>query len=346
MASGGITSNDSRCLRQFLQKECCWRQVGRGQKHREFQAVACRSAIFSPPGGDAGCLACQLLLFKREGENLICFSCNGNYMGTFCCPRIQRVRQDLVGLHTTYKLVFLGQLGPARVDFVPAFSSMTSVVPRCSITPSLLYEVCTLVPPEEAEKIRVKGCSGSYEPGVEKAISLGGAGAWLVNSSSGYTLYFYILCYDLFTVCGNDQETPSMARLMALATACGQVGCTYCKDHGGHVDPTGCYIGPVPDKGNCLCYTLCNSPTMNPITNENPVAFFCDVERATYLCAVGSKTKSKVTLADSLDYHIGAKNETGDWLPLNTSAWQLVRVEEPVSRMIVCACPVLKNLVH
>ncbi|AKG51633.1 UL94 [Papio ursinus cytomegalovirus] len=345
MASGGITSNDSRCLRQFLQGECCWREVGRGLKFREFQCIACRSAIFSVEGDNA-CMACQLYLFKRGGENIICFACNGHFMGVYSCPRVQRMRQEIVGLPATYKLLFLGPLGPARIDFVPGFSPMMSVVPRCSITPQLIYDVCTLVPPEEAERIRVKGCTGSYEPGVEKAISLGGAGAWLVNRSGGYALYFYLLCYDLFTVCGNNEELPSMARLMALATACGQMGCNYCKDHGGHIDPTGCYVGCIPDRGNCLCYTLCNSPSMNPITNENPVAFFCDVERATYLCSVGSKSKGKITLAEGLDYHIGAKNADGDWVPLNANAWQLVKLEDPIARMIVCACPVLKNLVH
>ncbi|APA45221.1 tegument protein UL16 [Human betaherpesvirus 5] len=340
----GLCETDSRTLKQFLQEECMWKLVGKSRKHREYRAVACRSTIFSPED-DGSCILCQLLLLYRDGEWILCLCCNGRYQGHYGVGQVHRRRRRICHLPTLYQLSFGGPLGPASIDFLPSFSQVTSSMTCDGITPDVIYEVCMLVPQDEAKRILVKG-HGAMDLTCQKAVTLGGAGAWLLPRPEGYTLFFYILCYDLFTSCGNRCDIPSMTRLMAAATACGQAGCSFCTDHEGHVDPTGNYVGCTPDMGRCLCYVPCGPMTQSLIHNDEPATFFCESDDAKYLCAVGSKTAAQVTLGDGLDYHIGVKDSEGRWLPVKTDVWDLVKVEEPVSRMIVCSCPVLKNLVH
>ncbi|AAM00732.1 tegument protein UL16 [Panine betaherpesvirus 2] len=341
----GVCANDSRSVRQFLQEECIWRLVSKGQKHREYRAICCKSAIFSTQD-DSSCILCQLILLRRNRhEYIICLNANGKYQGHYSSPRVHRRRRHICHLPPVYQLIITGPLGPAHLDFLPRFNHVVSSMSCRGISPDTMYEVCQVVSEDEAKRVVIKG-DGAVSLTGDKAVSLGGTGAWLVVRPEGYVLYFYILCYDLYTSCGNRQEMPSMARLMAAATACGQMGCTFCVDHGGHVDPTGEYAGSVSDHGGCFCYIPCGPMTQSAIHNPEPATFFCEDEKAQFLCTCGSKTAPQITLASGLDYVFGVKDAEGGWLQAKQDVWDLVKVEEPVSRMLVCSCPVLKNLVH
>ncbi|AEV80789.1 tegument protein UL16 [Aotine betaherpesvirus 1] len=345
MASTSVCcTRDLRLLRGFVQNECVWRQVSKTPKSREYVSVACKSATFDPGNGqDNSCMFCRLLLLSRGGQHVFCMAVNGALMGSFTCGRLRRVKYAVAGLDTFYHLQMSEPPCPIVLGFAPSFAPASSTVSTHSLTPDFIYDFCTIVTQEEAKSIVVRG---GGEPGTRRAIKLGGPGTWAVKHQTGMDLYFFLLAYDLYTTCTGKHLLPSMAKLMAISTACGEMSCPFCKDHGTHVDPTGRYVGLVPDRGLCFCYAPCRTPTA-PITNEEYVPFFCDdANSATHMSVTSAvRQHGLVTLASSLESHIAVYSGSGVPLPLKRACWQLVKLAHPVSSLIVRSCPVVKSVV-
>ncbi|AEV80945.1 tegument protein UL16 [Saimiriine betaherpesvirus 4] len=339
MASTSVCcTRDLRLLKYFLQRECVWRRVGASSKHREYVAIASKSATFDMDGQDSRCLLCRIIVLSKDGVNVVCLSINTTYMGSYS-TKLHRVKHDVGGVETFYSFKIDDELCPKTVPFAPTFTPVRSTVSFNGMSAEFFYDVCSLPSAEELKSIMVKG----GEQSNKKAIRLGGPGAWAVKTSLGVDLYFYLLEYDLYTTCTGKDFLPSLARIVSATTCCGEMSCPFCKDHGTHVDCTGKYVGPVPDKGMCFCYMLCKMPTA-PITNDRYMPFLCDSEEATHISVSGAG-KSKVTLEDPLESYITVYNSAGKALPLKSGCWKLVKLSHPASPLLLCACPVLKGVV-
>ncbi|AFK83931.1 B94 [miniopterid betaherpesvirus 1] len=327
---------DLRCVKQFLEQECVWRLVAKELRFREYIAVCSASPTFCPesPRDDKKHVCCQLLLLRNEKGYVFCLSVNGRHLGQFICGTVTRRRYALPGMPDYYTLSFPSVLVPTSLGILPILTTPSNLIGAPSMAPGLLYEHCSLVTPDEANSLLLKGSGG-------KVVSrLGGVGAWALYDGDEIVLYAFVLAFDLFTAFCDRNWFPSLAYMFSRSVLCDDVKCIFCTDNGKHVDPMAGFVGCKPDEGLCMCYAPCRSPIAE-ITCDDHVPFLTDSDDAAFLM---TKTRTATAVGVDVDAHIGVMDRDGRELPVKTAAWTLVKWDPYISRLLVLSCPIMKRL--
>lgn len=336
-ASWTFSANDLRCLKYLIEREAAWRILGKGRRYREYWACCTGSQYFNvePKGSGPGYICCQLVVFKRDDGYVFSLMTNGRSLGSFSGGALHRKRYVVAGLGSYYILTFESVLVPMELGFLPQFTVPVSVAGCCAVTPAFLYDHCIMVTEEEAASVATRGT------GTDRAVSLGGAGAWCSRNGRELCIYAYVLKFDLFTGCCARDIFPSMAKLLSEMVTCADQTCVFCTDHGKHTDPSGRYVGCTPDRGTCFCYAPCATEEIK-ISNPDNAVFFTDGDGpATVNVSADSGGRLSVSPGD----YVKVADIGGVTLPFKGDAWVLVKFEPALSRLIVLSCPVLKRLV-
>lgn len=328
-----------RYLKHFLENECAWRLLVRGEMYREYFAVSSISSYFNPEMKckPSGYICCQLMLFRRPDCHVFCLTVNGKQFGQYKCGIIKKTRYSLPGLKNYYVFHSNGVLEKHDLGFIPNLKVPDSVIGGLKITPTFLYEHCSLVPEEESESIVV------HDHVVESgAVRLGGICAWAVRRDGELFIYVFVLTFDLFAACCDREKFPSLSRMYAESVQCEDVKCFFCNDHKKHVDPFGEFIGCVPDTGNCFCYAPCTTPSAK-ISQVDHLPFF--TEQSENATTMEIRKSSFSVIGSSPDRHICIRDKDGNELSFKSNSWNLVKLDHVLSRLLILSCPVLKKLV-
>nr|CDI95429.1 GP94 [Caviid herpesvirus 2 str. CIDMTR] len=328
---------DLRSLKLFLERECVWRTVVNAQYYKQLCAVATKSAFFEAGVGDRNLCytVVNVIILKRDGENVLCISVNGKPYAQLA-GRVRRVKKRIVDMDPFY-LLRLIQVRPADLDFSPMFATPSSAAGAGAMSPMFLYEHCSLVGPEEASGFVTRG---GDEHGDVRLRRLG-VGSWVLVQGDTYTIYCFVLSCDLYVACCDRRFFPSAARMVAKTTACDSETCSFCRDHGKHVDVTGKFIGCVPERGCCLCYTSCGI-RITPGQSETILPFLCDDDESVE--AVQATVRQDTRLSTKLSDYVCLKNVNGENVPVKDEAWNLMKIDPDLSLLIILSCPVLKRL--
>lgn len=329
-----------KLLKHFLERECVWRVVVRGNMFCEYVAIASVSSYFVPESGEdrsgPRSICCQLMLFRRKDSHAFSLAVNGRPAGQYRCGIMKKRRCVVPGLREYYVLSFNGVLERTDLGFTPAFTVPTTVAGGVCLTPGLVYEHCALVSEEEAESIVV------HDHAVDGgAVRLGGVCAWAVRRGGDLFIYAMVLTFDLYAACCERSRFPSMARLYSETVYCDSMDCHFCRDHGKHTDPVGEYLDCVADHGMCLCYAPCTTPSAK-ITRRDHIPFF--TEQSDRAATFELKKSSFAAIGMTPDRHVCVRDGDGNELDIKCNSWNLVCVDAELSRLIILACPVLKKL--
>lgn len=299
--------------------------------------MASKSVFFQDPSDpeNGRYLCCCLLLLRPEKGYVVCLSVNGRDVGQFRCSGLRRAKRGVGGLERYYVFRFPSPLTPTTLGFRPGFSPVKSLSGSEGLTPGIMYDNCSLVTEAEASAISIRG------EGEKRAVRLGGVGAWAVVQGEEFFICAFVLCFDLFAACCDRRCFPSLARLYAESVRCDDDRCAFCRDHGKHVDATGGFVGCVPDRGVCFCYTTCGVPEA-AITNDEHVPFFVDTDDVASFRV--EQPESLDSLSTDPSVYMSARDSRGGDVPLKTVSWQLMKMSPDLSRMIALACPVIKRL--
>lgn len=358
MPTSRFSAKGLKNIKAFLEHECTWFLVRRGQRHREFRAVCCASPYLGrlSDSDDGRCLAVSLMLFRRSDGYVLSVVINGESLGPFACVGLGRHRLKVDGLtkaaEPLYVLRFISPLTVAQLAFVPYVSPVRSAAGSLGLDPLVVYHNACLVSVDEAREVmrrsRTEAVS-SYSPSVPVSLfGLSGVGAWVLVEGSKLTLFCFALCYDLYTACCDRLFFPSLAKIYRDTVGCERDDCVSCADSQRHVDLTGAFLGCTPDRGLCLCYRPCGGVDDAPVRRRGFLPYLeiedeagdGRIERLFVRQPEGRKG-----LPATLSECLGARNARGLEVGLRDGSWQLIRLDSGLSRMIIMACPVLKRLV-
>lgn len=336
--SWALSVTDLKCLKGFLEHECTWQETARGDRYRQYCAMCSASTSFHPDtrGGNDGPILCQMLMLKRGDEFIFFLNINGKQFGQFMSKRVHKRRFDVTGLGRYYTFSSHAPLEVSNLAFVPQFAPPISSAGKSAIDPMFLYEHCVHVTEEDAASVMVDDVDGGQK------VRLGGLCCWGVYSGEDVSIYTFVLAFDLFTSCCERHEFPSLARLCSKSTACDDVRCAFCYDHGSHVDASGMFSGCTPDTGVCLCYSTCKTPNA-AITDRSFLPFLMDSDedRAERIVV---KDHVPGPLSTDPAKYVFIETADGEQLPFKNNAWQLVKLSPGLSRLLILACPILKGL--
>ncbi|HAC7399585.1 TPA_asm: hypothetical protein G0F00_24165, partial [Salmonella enterica] len=217
--------------------------------------------------------------------------------------------------------------------FIPKYNSDCVTSMHC-VTPELIYENCSIVCPEEASRLTVKG------PGDNKLIPLGGCGVWCLKNGGDLYIYAFVLVYDLYVACYDKTIFPSLAKIVFDMIACDSEDCVFCKDHNKHVSQAGHIVGCVSNQETCFCYTPCQKK-MTDINNPELISLLCDQE-INKIDIMYPEKKAPL----SLDINSYVHGYLGDEpCALKCVNWMPIRISSALSRLIILSCPVCKRVV-
>nr|APO38450.1 tegument protein UL16 [Human betaherpesvirus 6A] len=333
MAISTFSIGDLGYLRNFLQNECNWFRICKKTFYREYRSVATSSPTFSLNNKPKKfCLHCEIVILKRSGEFMFSLAVNGIHFGQFLTGRMKFNKKAVPeGLY--YYILELGSITAIDLNFIPRYNS-DCVTSMLCVTPELIYENCSIVCPEEAIRLTVKGS------GDNKLTPLGGCGAWCLKNGGDLYIYTFALSFDLFLTCYDKSIFPSLAKIIFDMIACESEDCVFCKDHNKHVSQAGQIVGCVSNQETCFCYTPCKKKMAN-INNPELISLLCDQE-INKIDIMYPERKASL----SLDINSYAHGYSGDDpYALKCVNWIPVRISAALSRLIILSCPVCKRVV-
>ncbi|CCE56599.1 M94 protein [Murid betaherpesvirus 1] len=341
MATSRLSVKSLRSISRFVQWECCWILVNKSARYREFRAVTSQSPGLGKVSStdDGRCLAASMMLFRRDGNFVFCLVVNKEPVGQFGCSGMRREKMVIDGLQEpVYVMRLLAPIIPVKLGFSPYMLPPKSIGGSSGLDPSVIYQNASVVTPEEAATVTMQG-SGIV------TVGLSGVGSWVqIKDGGNMKLFVFALCFDVFTACCDRLAFPSLAKIYSETVYCEADKCGFCRDSGRHVDPTGRFVGCVPDSGVCLCYSPCRGT--DAVVSVRSWLPYLELEDGanTHSLFVRRYDGRKGLPATISDY-LGARNSEGKEIPLRTEPWQLLKIEPTLSAMIIMACPLLKKIV-
>ncbi|AAF99182.1 pR94 [rat cytomegalovirus strain Maastricht] len=339
MPTPRLSAKSLKNVKAFVERECTWLLVRRGQRHREYRAVCCGSPYLGRVSetDDGRCLGACMMLFKRSDGYVLSLTVNGESAGQFGCHGVLRERLVVDGLEDVamYAVKIMSPLVPVKLGFTPYMLPPKSVAGSMGLNPAVIYANSYLVGEEEARDVKSDALSLVF--------GVGGVGAWIRVRGAALTLYAFALSSDLYTACCDRIMFPSLAKIYTASVGCGDDGCEGCRDPGRHVDPTAGFFGCVPDTGTCFCYMTCaglDAPVRNP--GYLP---YLEADPASISRLYVKKFDGKKGLPCRASECIGARDARGAEVAVRDDTFRLVRVDPALSRLIVLACPALKMMV-
>lgn len=275
---------------------------------------------------------CEMVVLKRSHEFMFSLAVNGIHFGQFLTG-IMKFKKKQVAEGLCYYVLELGSISPVDLSFIPKYNSDCVTSMHC-VTPELIYENCSIVCPEEASRLTVKG------PGDNKLIPLGGCGVWCLKNGGDLYIYAFVLVYDLYVACYDKTIFPSLAKIVFDMIACDSEDCVFCKDHNKHVSQAGHIVGCVSNQETCFCYTPCQKK-MTDINNPELISLLCDQE-INKIDIMYPEKKAPL----SLDINSYVHGYIGDEpCALKCVNWMPIRISSALSRLIILSCPVCKRVV-
>ncbi|AFX83408.1 B94 [Murid betaherpesvirus 8] len=336
MATSRLSARNLVNVRKFIERDCNWFRIRKGEHHREFKAVTSSSPYLGRVSeeDDGSCLVAILLIFKRNDGYVMCMSVNGKHLGPFMCAAVRRLKYNVECVGKVYVIHLLSPLMPATLAFSPVLSSFKELAGASGLSPSVIYNNSIVVKPEDAGRIEMHGNN-------EVTFGVGGAGAWVNVKDKIVTLYVYALCHDLFMACCDRIAFPSLAKIFTESTRCAKDSCMFCSDSGKHVNCLAEYGGCVPDNGLCFCYTACNG--CDATVTQTAYMPYLEANDAIYSMFI--RRHDAPGIPGTISACIGARNQQGGEVCMRTEPWCLFKVDCALSRLIVLSCPTLKRLV-
>lgn len=337
MPTPRLSAKSLKNVKAFVEKDCTWFLVRKGQRHREYRAVCSASPYLGRVSetDDGRCLGAAMALFKRSDGYVMSLAVNGEVVGQFGCHGVLRERLILDGVDDyLYVVKIMSPLVPVKLGFAPYLSAPRSVAGSGGLDPAVIYANSYLVTEDEAKEVR-------NDP-LTLVFGLSGVGAWIRVRGAVITLYAFALCSDLYMACCDRLLFPSLAKLYAETVKCDGDGCDRCRDSGRHVDPVARFFGCTPDSGICFCYAACGGADA-PVRETSYLPYFETDAPVSRLFV--RKFDGRKGLPFKVSECIGGKDARGAEVPLRDNTFQLVRLDDVLSRLIVLACPVLKTMI-
>lgn len=338
MPTPRLSAKSLKNVKAFVERECTWQLIRKGQRHREYRAVCSASPYLGRVSetDDGRCLGACMMLFKRSDGYVLTLSVNGEMAGQFGCQGVLRERLFIDGLEplALYAVKIMSPLMPVKLGFTPYMLPPKSVVGSPGLDPAVIYANSYLVTGEEAKEVKSDAMSLVF--------GVSGVGAWIRMRGPVLTLYVFGLNSDLYTACCDRLMFPSLAKIYAESVKCDGDECEGCRDPGRHVDPTASFFGCVPDSGTCFCYMACGGFDA-PVRNRGYLPYLETDAPISRLFV--KKFDGKKGLPYKVSECIGAKDALGAEVAVRDNTFSLMRVDPALSRLIVLACPVLKMMV-
>ncbi|AWV68179.1 M94 protein [Murid betaherpesvirus 1] len=341
MATSRLSAKSLRSISRFVQFECYWVLVNKSARYRELRAVTSQSPGLGKVSStdDGRCLSASMMLFRRDGTFVFCLVVNKEPVGQFGCSGLRRDKMVVDGLaDPVYAIRLMAPIIPVKLGFSPYMLPPKSIGGSGGLDPSVLYRNASLVTPEEAAAVTMQG-SGVV------TVGLSGVGAWVqIKDGGNLTLFVFALCFDVFTACCDRLAFPSLAKIYNDTVSCSADRCGFCRDSGRHVDPTGRFVGCVPDSGVCFCYSPCRG-TDAVVTDRSHLPYLELEEGANTHSLFVRRYDGRKGLPPTISAYLGARNDAGEEIQLRVEPWQLLKIESTLSAMIIMACPTLKKIV-
>lgn len=337
MPTPRLSAKSLKNVKAFIERDCTWFLVRKGQRHRQYRAVCSASPYLGRVSetDDGRCLGASMALFKRSDGYILSLAINGEAVGQFGCQGVLREKLVVDGVdEEIYVVKIMSPLVSVKLGFAPYMSVPRSVAGSGGLNPAVIYANSYVVSEDEAREAR--------SDSLTLLFSVVGVGTWVRVRGAMITLYVFALCSDLYMACCDRVLFPSLAKLYAESVKCGDDGCDRCRDSGRHVDPVGAFFGCTPDSGTCFCYATCGRS--DPLVRNPGYMPYFEMETPISRLFV-KKFDGRKGLPFKLSEYIGAKDAQGNEVPVRDNTFQLFRLDHGLSRLIVLACPMLKMMV-